>query len=175
MKAFLLLLIALFFTSCDPPIHKYELQKLDKYDLANAVVAETAFQLKRDKNLIPFGTGRQICDQIQMLALAFIYYKEIEIEEARELLIGAFKVMVHAINSNEEIRPYLCEYPFDRNLEIRIAFRKPNDEYNFGKLSSCTIIKGKIDYDIRHSRYDFTTVLSETYEEAEKKLKTIDL
>jgi hypothetical protein len=176
MKTIILLFTILFLSSCDPSRNKYEFQKPDKHSLANTVMAQTAYQLRRDKNLIPFGTGRRIWDQIQMLSLTFIYYKEMEIEEARALLMDAIQVMTHIINSNEEIRPYLCDYPFGpNNLDIAIFVRKPNDEYNFGKLSICSMKEGKFEYTIRHSRYDFTTVLSETYEEAEQKLKTVDL
>ena len=174
MKIFLLLFIATFFTSCDLAVNENACKKPDKYDLANAVIAETAFQLQRDKNLIPFGTGRQIWDQIQMLSLTFICYKEMDIIDARELMMDASKVMSHIINSNEAIRPYLCEYPFNANhLDISIFFRKPNDEYNFGKLSICSMSEGKIRYDVRNSRYDFKTVLYETYEEAVEKLNAI--
>jgi len=169
MKVILLLFIAIVFTACDPSVNEYAFLKPDKYDLANTVVAETSFQLKRDKNLIPFGTGRKICDQIQMLALTFICYKETEIDEARELLLEAFKVMVHVINSNEEIRPYLCQYPFDQNLEMSIYFRKPNGHRDFGQLGICSIKRGKLEYIIQNSTYNYTTILSETYEEAESK------
>ncbi len=176
MKVFLLLFMALFLTSCDPPVNENVLLERDKYDLANKVVSETAFQLQRDMNLIPFGTGRQICDQIQMLSLTFIYYKETEVSEARELVMEAFKVMAHLINSNEKIRSYLCEYPFDRNLEISIFFKKANGhDRDFGKLSICSIKKGEIEYTIQNSKYNYKTVLTETYEDAEKKFKTIDL
>jgi hypothetical protein len=176
MKLIVLLFITLFLTSCETSVNEYEFLKPNKNSLANQVMAETAYQLKKEKNLIPFGTGARMMNQIEMLSLTFVYYEDIEIEEARKLLMEAIEVMTNVINSNEKIRPYLDQYPFGpSNLKISIFLDKPNLEHEFGKLSSCSMTEGKFEYKVRHSRYDFTTVLSETYEEAEKKLKTVDL
>ena len=60
-------------------------------------------------------------DDIQMMAMSFNYYEEVNLKTARELTIYVINEYLSAINSNKELRPYLHEYPFTaKNVEIRI-------------------------------------------------------
>jgi len=56
--------------------------------------------------LIPVGTGGQ------MMAMSFDYYQEVDLKTARELIVYDINEYLSVINGNNEIKPYLHEYPF---------------------------------------------------------------
>ena len=78
-----------------------------KQSLSTEVMNKAFAQLKMEKELYPCGIGEGMMNQIRMLALSFNYYKEVDIEQARELLMTAGNVFLNIINSNEQIRPFL--------------------------------------------------------------------
>ena len=111
-------------------------------------------------------------DQIRMLALSFNYYDEIDIDQARELLVVAGTKFLSTINSNEKLRPFLKNTPFTtENIEIRIFVQKPNGkEPDQGKLTVLSMVDGILSYKVDNPETNrFRTILKETFEEAEAK------
>jgi hypothetical protein len=177
MKMVLLLFIIIFTTSCvfNDPNTTYTPNL--KEVLANQISKEVAIQLKKDKELYPCGFGGGTSDKIRMLALSFNYYKEIEIKEARELLMTAGNLFVNKINDNERVRPYLKNYPFMlKNIELRIFLQNKNgSEFGADKLSAISMIEGILEYDIRSpDTHLFTTIYTETFEEAIEKTAIVN-
>ena len=61
------------------------------------------------------------------MSIIFHLYQEVNLEEARNLLLYSTDKYLSNINSNEEIRPYLNNYPFtEENTEITIFFYNPD-------------------------------------------------
>lgn len=144
-----------------------------KGSLANQVRNETMIQLKKEKELYPIGVGDGIGEKIRMLAISFRYYKEVDIDEARELLLTAGTVFLKNINANEKIRPFLKNDPFGpENIEIRIFINNPNgSEVELGKLTVISLIDGILEYDVRNPITErLTTFNEELFEEAVTKL-----
>jgi len=158
MKIILLLLLFVF--SCHQPSTKQQ--------LVNEIRNKVATQLKNEKKLFPIGTGGQMMDQIEMLALSFDYYGEIGIEEGRELLLGAINEFVATVNADERIQPYLKKFPFEpKNIEIRIFLRNSTP----GKLCVLSAIDDVLEYDIRDPKTDrLKSVYDETFQEATRKM-----
>src|ERR1700733_10724001 len=97
----------------------------NKNNLVNEIRENVFLQLKQELNLHPFGKGSRMMYQIQMLYCAFNYYGEIEIEEARKLLMKAGKVFLNEVNKNEKVHSYLANYPFTpENIKINIFLKK---------------------------------------------------
>ncbi len=176
MRVFVFLVLMVFVTSCGPPHSENNPPSSNKQSLANEV-RNTAFaHLLREKDLYPFGTAGQMMDQIQMLGLAFHYYKEVDLDEARELLLYAGNVFLNIINSNEQIRSYLDHYPFKpENIQVKIFLKKPDgSECSVEKLCVITMIDGALKYKIdQPETYKLLTVYNETYDEAVSKLATV--
>jgi len=165
----LFLFLIVFATSCDPPYIEDNPYLPTKQSLATDVRNKTFVQLKMEKELYPCGIGSGMMDQIRMLALSFRYYKEVDIEQARELLMTAGTLFLHTINSNEKILPYLQNNPFEpKNIQIRIFLYKTNgSKPDLGKLTVVSMINGILEYDIRNSETErLTTVYEERFEEA---------
>lgn len=172
MRVILLIFLTIFITSCDPPYTDTSYMPTNGA-LASEVRNQTFVQLKNEYGLIPFGVGDGIGDKIRMLALCFRYNKEINIDEARELLMKAGTLFLKNINSNERIRPHLKNDPFrPENIEIIIYLQKPDGSSpNIGNLTIISMIDGVLAYkaDLPDS-YQLKTVYKETFEEAVTKL-----
>jgi hypothetical protein len=144
----------------------------------NEIERKVFLQLKKEKNLYPCEFGGGARDPIELLHCGFDYYKEIGIEEARELLLLAGHQFLKEINTNEQIRPYLATYPFKpENIQINIFLKKSDgSEIGLDKLHVISMQKGAMIYKIRDLKTERLTILyEETYEEAEARLGAIQL
>lgn len=172
------LLLLLFLTGCDqlcPPI-----EPPTKSSLIHLVRTKTVKQLKFEHELYACGTGVQAMYQIEMLALSFDYFKPVEIENGRELLITALDTYVANINDEKKIHSHLGHYPFTpKDIEIRIFIRNlDGSDLPPGRLTSVSSYEGVLRYRIFDPKTNRTTdVYEETYAEAKQKLaaSNIDL
>ena len=149
-----------------------EPRKPTKQEAAIAVRNRTAYQLKVKNNLIPCGSGSQMMNQIEMLALAFHYFQPLDIDAARPLLLTAADKFLKEINEDEAIRPYLSNYPFEpKNIKILIFIYQSNHtRVPNGNLSVVNLEDGKIEYEINVPDDLLHTILEETYEDAVMKI-----
>jgi len=163
----------LLFSGCDVVGPTYT----DCYDLksqyANEITNRVAVQLRDDMQLYPCGTGGGCLYNIRMLALSCNYHKEIEIGEARQLLVKAGILFLKTANEHEKARPFFANNPFGlKNIELRFFLqRKDGSEFGPDKLSCICLLDGKLTYDIMPTiNRPFITVYEETFEEAANKL-----
>lgn len=142
---------------------------LDYEQIADKITEKTAKKLKAQRNLCLVGTGGQMMDDIQMMAMGFYYYQEVNLKTARELILYVINDYLSAINTNEEIRPYLHEHPFtSKNVEIRIWVFEPNGSNPpLDKIHYISAIDGLLSYylDLPET-YSRQAIREESYEEA---------
>ncbi len=173
MKYLFLLLSILTLHSCVGKIIDLQYTQSPKSKLVHEISEGVFKQLILEKNLYPCECGGRMMDQIKLLHWGFDYYHEIDIAEARELLITATNRLLQAINEDQRIRPYLATYPFKpENVEIRI-FLHNSDGSILGpeKLHVIANIEGVLDYMIQASETRrLKKILIETFQEAEAKL-----
>ena len=160
----LILFSAVMCYSCSWPSVNYE-------KVADKITARTAKKLKQEKGLILIGTGGGMMNDIKMMMMGFNYYKVIDMDEARKLLIYCVEEYLNAINSDEKVRPYLHNYPFTaENIEIKIFFYKP-DGSNVApnEISVATANEGRMAYSIDDpEKHTLKRIHRESYEEALK-------
>lgn len=107
---------------------------------------------------------------IEMLAMSFNYYQEIDLNSARSLIIYSVNEYLSDINNNKEIKPYLSNYPFtSKNIETRIFIYGPDRRKlppeKIGYISSRD---GILRYYTRSD--DDHPICTETYDEALGKI-----
>ncbi len=146
-----------------------------KETLTNRIMMKVARQITTEKELYLIGTGAQMMNEIQMLALSFDGFRDVSLDEARELIVYAVETFVNEVNANEKTRPYLANYPFTaKNIEIRIWFYN-NDYTSVGPNHIFYIFnnRGKIEYYPGRPAYDlWNPMLVEKYDESLKILTT---
>ena len=140
--------------------------------MADEITERVAKQLKAEKNLCLAGTGGGMMNDIQMMAMSFYFYQEVDLKTARELMAYTINKYLKEINSNKEIRPFLHEYPFTaKNVEIRIWIKPNGLNQPLDKIYSISAIKGILTYylDLPET-YSRQAPCKETYEEASQTI-----
>ncbi len=171
MKIIVLLFAVLFIASCGSTRNESSTLP-SKQILANRVRNKTIHDLKKEKELYACGAGARIMNQIKVLSLSFNYYKEIDIEKSRELLLFAGNVFLNNINSDEQIRSYLNNYPATpENIGVIIFIKNPDGSLTEkNKFTAATMLDGIFCYYIRSPETGhLKMVYEETYEEAVSK------
>jgi hypothetical protein len=157
-----LLLTFLFLFGCS----SFGYQSPHYVKLAHEITEKTAKKLEEEKGLFLVGTGGQMMGDIQMMAMSFTYYQEVDLKAARELALYVVGEYLSAINDSKEVRPYLNEYPFGaKNIEIVIFIYKQNrSELPPEKIYHIDCVNGRLEYYIRANSHQ--AICEETYEEA---------
>ena len=108
----------------------------DYEEIADRITNRIARKMKSEKGLECIGTGGGMMSNIQRMALSFQYFHEVDLVEARRLLVCVANEYLNAINSCKEVRPYLHNYPFrEENIQIKIWIKRPNgDEVLFNEI-----------------------------------------
>jgi len=167
LKSFAVSAFLFFVGSCGG----YQVCKHEK--IADRITAKTAKRIEEKTHLYLAGTGGRMMDDIKEMDMGFDYYGEVDLAEARRMLVYVIDEYLAAINSSQEIRPYLHEYPFNaKNVGIRIWFYNP-DRSNLArdKIYYISAINGILNYYIEGKK-EFTreAICTETYEEALERL-----
>ncbi len=96
------------------------------YGLMNAFIQEA----KGRYGFRPFGIGGGFLNNVNELLLSFKKEGIYNVDEARELFILSSQDFLKKINTDEEIRPHLSNYPFtEQNISYTLTFV---DERNHG-------------------------------------------
>ena len=123
--------------------------------------------------------GCDLADKIEAIGARFIFFHPVSLEVARRLELLVVKKLLTAINQNEELRPYLKEYPFtpDR-LKIYMEFKtKERHSYCNGSMNHVVLENNQLSYfrytDPKHYEWEEGKTLDppeliakETYQEA---------
>lgn len=146
-------------------------EKTDYESIADKITEKAAKKLKGERGLVLAGTGGQMMNDIQMMSMGFNFYKVVDIDAARQLLIDSVEEYLFEINANKEVRPYLHNYPFTaQNVEVVIYFYNPDgSKVPSDKITIAAAEQGKIIYYVDYpERYTIKSIHEETYENALK-------
>lgn len=158
---------------------KNELYKPYYYvDLAYEIKGNVDNRISKKYGFALYGSGGEMLEKVRLIATSFKTTSPlpVTIEEARKLIIPIAKEYVSEFNSNEEIRPFLLNYPFDtRNINIAVFFQDCiGNGYKNPNLTVVHVYRGKVLYfSFRDSQNNSSEKweYEETFEEAEEKLK----
>lgn len=137
--------------------------------IADNITDKTAKKLKEQKRLYLVGTGGKMMGDIQAMDMGFFFYQEVDLKEARNLIVYVINEYLFEINNHEEIRPFLHEYPFTaKNVEIDIWVKASDGTRpSQGKIYYISASNGIINYYIRlPEEQSRKSICEETYEEA---------
>ncbi|HEY2809944.1 MAG TPA: hypothetical protein VGJ00_00925 [Rhabdochlamydiaceae bacterium] len=107
-------------------------------------------------------------------ALSFQYRKEIDVNEARELIVDTGAKFLREINKNKKIRYFFSHYPLRIvDIELEICMNGPkNEDFGLEKLSYLTLRHGLITYFDRDPQFRRLKIINiESFEEAVELLR----
>jgi hypothetical protein len=83
------------------------------------ITQEVADQMKREHGMHLIGGGGGEDHGLCMLGLSFVIYRPIEKDETRQLIVKTAEIFLEKINSSQDLRPFLRDYPFTtKNIQI---------------------------------------------------------
>lgn len=153
---------------------KFTSQKSYNYEpkyihLADQIVIKTALQLKKEKNLDLVGMGGSMMDSVERITMSFYSNNYIDLQKARNLIVSTAQILLKNINSDNDIRSYLSNYPFtSNNIRIFINTQIKNSLIKGITLSRDIIYYYIVDLD---SEIQLKEIHNETYEEALKRIE----
>ena len=151
--------------------------KRDYPEIAHAITLRTAKELYLEKGMQLTVTGGGMIDQVNHLTMGLAYLFPLEEKEARVLLIETLDQYLANINRNEEVRPFLNNYPFKaQDISLSIHFYCPNHARVLpGELNYATINDGSLIYYTKDKQDRVSLkLLQETLEEARQKVQEYD-
>lgn len=94
-----------------------------------------------------FGSGGQMMDNIKKVCLDFDLQEKADVEKARRLIVAISEDFLAIINADEQLRPFLVNYPFDhRNISFTIAFKDENHRFRTEGVACAMICGNSICY-----------------------------
>ena len=152
--------------------------KRDYPEIAHAITLKTAKELQQEKGMQLMATGGGMIDNVNHLTLRLAYLLPLKEKEARVLLIETLDQYLGNINSDEEVRPFLNNYPFKvKDISLSISFHHPDGSRIIpGKLDYVIISDGVLTYYTLDQQGRVSLkLLQETLKEARQKIQERDL
>lgn len=114
--------------------------------------------------------------QVWLMALSFHRFGiPLTEKEARKLIINCVDDFLEAVNSDEQVRPFLKDYPFTaKNVNLKILnYDKNHDPHYFPSIALVMNSEGDIGFltEDPSDKYGYYTKKYETYDEAVAILK----
>ncbi|MBA3722575.1 MAG: hypothetical protein H0W88_09265 [Parachlamydiaceae bacterium] len=104
-------------------------KKKNHTQIADQITNKVAPYLAKKHNMEWIGKGGGMMGCVYMMSLSYKIYQPLDQENARRILVDCTEVFLKAINQDEEIRPYLKNYPFTiENVEITLFSSYPNGQ-----------------------------------------------
>lgn len=183
-NCYFLAIIAILMSSCNEHPKEFKLVspsdagKTENADFcADYVTAQFERKMYKEKGLVTIGTGgggSPYHKGLTRLSISFEDYKEVNVAEARRLVIECADRYLADINANEDLKKYLVPNPFTiKNVDIGVLFinKKTREFVSPPFVSTAKISKGELRYTI-HDNELLKTIKRETYEDAVKILES---
>ena len=143
-----------------------------------STVAKIGRELEKKYGMASFGGGGGAGpDGIRLMSLSLnrVDRGSLNEEEARKLIIECVDDFLKAVNNNEQLRPFLRDYPFTaKNIELDIYNIDKNQElFQFPSIAIVANFEGKIGFltEDPSTKHGYHTKKYETYDEAVALLK----
>jgi len=148
----------------------FKSQPRDHAVIAREIRAKVAKKLVKKHEMECVGVGGGMMGSVYMIGLSFQIHRPIDRNEARERIIDCVEELLTAVNQNDEIRPFLKNYPFTTdNVQVAIFIKDKNrrDLYD-PNISVVSVFKSQeISYcTTEPDKMKYKTQIREPYQEA---------
>jgi hypothetical protein len=125
MRSIQFLILLLFIAMLTLSFNFFKSKPRDHADIAREIRGKVARKLSKKHQMDCIGVGGGMMDSVYMIGLTFQIYHIMDQAEARERIVDCVEEILNAINGNQEIRPYLKNYPFTtKNLQVAISVKQ---------------------------------------------------
>jgi hypothetical protein len=140
IKHYLLLILSILLPSCG--------LGRSYVDMSNSIVGRYSKEAKKKYGFDVFATGGRMCESVECVFISYSSNQKLNVAQTRELFVEIEEELIRKYNENEEIRPYLDNFPFtSNNIELSLTFFDKSYEFmSDGFVAYAVIIKGIIYY-----------------------------
>lgn len=175
---FILCPLLLILTGCMLHLlNGYEYEYSEQYELVGKILEKTSKKLEKKYQMSTCGSGIGMPNGIVgMLALSFEKVGPLTKDEGRKIVVNCVQEMMNAVNTNEQIRPFLKNFPFKpTNVEIAIFLRDKSRDFiyepDYGIISATN---GDVNY--RFTKIEnplrFSADIEENFDDALKSVQS---
>lgn len=121
MRSIFHLVLFVFLSSITMSFSFFKSNPRDYADVAREIRSKVGKKLASRHQMDCIGVGGGMMGSVYMIELAFQIHHPMDATEARSRIVDCVEELLKAINDNEEIRPYLKNYPFTtKNVKVAI-------------------------------------------------------
>lgn len=143
--------------------------------IAQKTRADSAEKLANRHRMVVIGMTGGLADCVNTLGASFEIQGPLTIEKIRELLIDCVQEFLVNINSNDNLRPFLKNFPFtEKEISIEIFILDKHGERVFEPFIRTAVAKhGQLRYYAckKEEEYSFKIILNEEYSSALKMIR----
>lgn len=146
-------------------------------DMAREIRSVVGNKLAKKHKMDVIGVSGGMMGSVYIIGLRFQIHHPMDRNEARERIVDCVEEMLAAVNANEEIRPFLKNFPFtEKNIDIAIFTNYPDGREVFDPDVRVVSVNklGYVTYRTEEPNghlYEYKSVYRELYSEALAKLK----
>jgi hypothetical protein len=127
MRSSRLLIIFLFLSPFILSFSFFKSKPRDYSEIAREIRSTVGKKLAKKHKMDLIGVGGGMMKSVYMIGLSFQIHHPLNRKKGRELIVDCVEELLTAINENEEIRPFLKNYPFTtKNVQIAIYVNDDN-------------------------------------------------
>ncbi len=145
--------------------------------LVEHIISECVNKLSRKHHLFPImTTGSLPGGIVKEIGAGFEVRKILTKDQAREIIVSCVEEFLNAVNTNEELKPYLKEYPFEpKNIYVMLCiYDKKTKPVYHPFIGTASSLKGNIYYrtDDPDKKNQYKAEYEESFEEALRLVET---
>lgn len=171
MRIYLILLLTILFYACNNS-KNYRHVSPRYVELADEIRSGMAQKLAEKYHMKAIGTVGGLAKCVNLLGLSFQIRGPLTQEQLRLIIIGCVEEFLSAVNADEEIRPYLCTYPFTaEGIEITVFVIDAQGRSLYDPdIGVASERRGALEYMItdKTDTFKYKSIISESYDDALK-------
>ncbi len=158
------------------PFLGYSMPESKHVTLALKIRNELEHTLPKKYKIKVISESAGLADSVNILGLGFQIKSPQDKDTLRSILINCVESFKKKVNENEEIRPYLQNYPFSENniyVDLFVVDNEGNEAFD-PEISSANARKGMVlfFYTDRMNKFSYSRTEKESYEEAYQIVKS---
>ena len=108
----------------------FKTKSRDYVVIADEISKNVADKLSKKHQMVLVGNSKGMMKSVNLIGLIFEIHHRLDRINSRQMILDCAEEFLSAINSNEEIRPFLKNYPFTtKNLQLSIISVNPKGGY----------------------------------------------
>lgn len=179
MRAFRMIILLSIIAQLLLSFNFFKSKSRDYTDMAREIRTNVGKKLAKKHHMDLIGVTGGMMGSVYLIGVHFQIHHPMNSDEARERIIDCVQELLAAVNANEEIRPFLKNYPFtEKNIDITIFTTNPDGSEVFDpyirvvSANPVGVLIYRTEDQTSARKMSYKSVYEESYSQAVEKLKS---